>query len=196
MIATLFQLTFAVAAPFWALMILLPTWSWTRRIIGSPLIVVPPLVIYLLIMIPIFPDFWRAVSAPDLAVLQTLLGTPAGAATVWAHLIAFDLFIGRWMYLDARTRGVSAFLVSPILLLTIFLSPVGLLCYLLLRSVAGRGRGPGRPGTTLPPPSTRSRIESHALNLLGQGGTRRQTIRRIWSRQTSQAGCRTSMSSK
>jgi len=45
MSGTLFAVTFPLAAPFWALMILLPTWSWTRRIIGSPLIVVPPLLV-------------------------------------------------------------------------------------------------------------------------------------------------------
>ena len=36
MTGTLFTLTFAVAAPFWALMILLPRWTWTARIIKSP----------------------------------------------------------------------------------------------------------------------------------------------------------------
>jgi ABA4-like protein len=35
MTGALFTLTFAVAAPFWALTILLPRWSWTARIIGS-----------------------------------------------------------------------------------------------------------------------------------------------------------------
>ncbi len=30
----LFELTFALAAPFWALMILLPRWSWTHRIVA------------------------------------------------------------------------------------------------------------------------------------------------------------------
>ncbi|MFI5895873.1 abscisic acid-deficient protein Aba4 family protein [Actinoplanes sp. NPDC051513] len=36
MTGTLFGLTFLVAAPFWALMILLRRWRWTERIIGSP----------------------------------------------------------------------------------------------------------------------------------------------------------------
>ncbi|MEV0809816.1 abscisic acid-deficient protein Aba4 family protein [Micromonospora sp. NPDC050200] len=35
MTGTLFTLTFAVAAPFWALMILLPHWSRTARIVHS-----------------------------------------------------------------------------------------------------------------------------------------------------------------
>ena len=64
MTQTLFTLTFLLAAPFWALMILLPGWRRTQSIIASPLIAVPPLLIYLMVMIPIFPQFWAAVSAP------------------------------------------------------------------------------------------------------------------------------------
>ncbi len=144
MTEALFGLTFTVAAPFWALMILLPKWRWTQRVTASPLIVVPPLVIYLMVMIPILPAFWAAVSTPDLAVLQQVLSTPNGAATVWAQLIAFDLFIGRWMYRDSRSRGISPWLVSPILFLTIFLSPVGLLAYFVVRAVAVVRQGDSR----------------------------------------------------
>lgn len=148
MTQTLFALTFNVAAPFWALMILLPTWRWTQRITASPLIVLPPLFIYLMVMIPIFPEFWAAVSAPDLAVLQQVLSTPNGAAAIWAQLIAFDLFIGRWMYRDSRARGISAWLVSPILFLTIFLSPVGLLLYFVVRAIAPAAHGDPRSAWT------------------------------------------------
>jgi hypothetical protein len=49
-------------------------------------------------------------------------------------MIAFDLFVGRWSWLDSRTRGVPALIMSPVLLLTILLGPLGLLAYLLVRS--------------------------------------------------------------
>ena len=42
MTGALFGLTFTVAAPFWAVMILLPNWRSTQRIAASPLIAVPP----------------------------------------------------------------------------------------------------------------------------------------------------------
>lgn len=144
----LFTLTFLVATPFWALMILLPHWHWTQRITASPLIVIPPLLIYLLVMIPIFPQFWAAVSAPDLDVLREVLSTAHGAAAVWAQLIAFDLFIGRWIYRDSRSRGISPWLISPLLLLTIFLSPIGLLGYFVIRAVASVRDG--RPRSAWP----------------------------------------------
>jgi hypothetical protein len=133
MTGILFALTFAVAAPFWALMILAPRWSWTGRIIASPLIVLPVVVIYAALVIPAFADVLPVVASPTLGGVRELLGTADGAAAAWAHMIAFDLFVGRWAWLDARDRGVPALVMAPVLLLTILLGPLGLLAYLLLR---------------------------------------------------------------
>jgi ABA DEFICIENT 4-like len=134
----LFELAFPLAAPFWALMIFAPGWRWTARIIGSPFIVLPVLAVYLAAVIPILDDFAPLMLRPDLDGLAALLGTPAGTTVVWCHLIAFDLFIGRWMYLDSRERRVHPLLVGPVLVLTILLSPFGLLAYFVLRAVAAR----------------------------------------------------------
>jgi hypothetical protein len=130
----LFSLTFAVAAPFWALMILAPRWSWTTRIISSVWIVAPALVIYALVVLPALGDVLPAVASPTLDGVRTLLGTADGAAAGWAHMIAFDLFVGRWAWLDSRERGVPALVMAPILLLTIMLGPLGLLVYLGTRT--------------------------------------------------------------
>ena len=130
----LFSLAFPLAAPFWAMMILAPGWSWTRRIIGSPLIVVPPALVYALVVLPELGTVLPAVAGPTADGVAALLGTPLGAAAGWAHFIAFDLFVGRWIYLDARDRGLSPWLTAPVLVLTILLAPLGLLAHLLLRA--------------------------------------------------------------
>ena len=134
MTGALFSLTFALAAPFWALMILLPHWGWTRRIIASPLIVVPVLAIYAIFVLPALGEVLPAVASPTLDGIRSFLGTADGAAAAWAHLIAFDLFVGRWSWLDSRTRGIPALIMAPVLLLTILLGPLGLLVYLLVRT--------------------------------------------------------------
>jgi hypothetical protein len=136
---TLFALTFPLAVPFWALMILAPGWSPTRRIIASPWIVAPPLLVYALAVVPQFGAVLPAVSQPTLAGITALLGTSVGAVAAWSHFIAFDLFVGRWCYLDARERGVHPLVTAPVLLLTILLAPLGLLAYLLLRAVLPAG---------------------------------------------------------
>jgi hypothetical protein len=48
-------------------------------------------------------------------------------------MIAFDLFVGRWCWLDSRERAVPALLMAPILVLTIMFGPLGLLVYLAVR---------------------------------------------------------------
>jgi hypothetical protein len=134
----LFALAFPLAAPFWALMILAPGWSVTRRVVAAPLIVVPPLVVYALAVLPALSDMLPAVASPTLAGVAGLLGTPLGAAAGWAHFIGFDLFVGRWMYLDGRERSVHALVMAPLLVLTILLAPLGLLAYLAVRTAFSR----------------------------------------------------------
>jgi hypothetical protein len=140
-----FNLAFPAAVPFWALMILLPGWRWTRRIIGSPLIVLAPLAAYLIAVAPILPEFAAEMVNPDLDGVRDLLATADGTAAVWAHLVAFDLFVGRWMYLDSRERGVNPLAMAPVLVMTILLAPFGLLAYLALRNL-WRPTPAGRPG--------------------------------------------------
>ncbi|MEH0982524.1 ABA4-like family protein [Micromonospora sp. CPCC 205556] len=134
MTAALFSLTFTLAAPFWALMIVLPRWSWTARIVSSPLIVLPVLAIYALLVVPAFDEVLPVVTAPTLVGVRDLLGTADGAAAAWAHMLAFDLFAGRWAWLDSRERGVPALVMAPVLVLTILLGPLGLAAYLGVRT--------------------------------------------------------------
>jgi hypothetical protein len=142
MTGALFQLTFYLAAPFWALMILAPRWSWTPRALASPWVTLLPLAVYLWFAVPYFGELWPVVSQPDLDALRAYLAQPHGAALIWAQLIAFDLFLGRWMYFEARSRGLPTVLVSVILLLTIFLSPIGLIAFLALRDARRATRRP------------------------------------------------------
>ncbi|KUL49048.1 hypothetical protein ADL22_08750 [Streptomyces sp. NRRL F-4489] len=145
---TLFSLAFALAAPFWALLILAPGRRWTDRIAASPLPMVPVIGVYLALAIPVFPQLWAAVSRPDLAGFQRLLALGGGAGAIWAQLIAWDLFLGQWMYREARTLGIHPLVMAPLLVLTILLSPIGVLLFLLLRAaVRLRAR---RNGTATP----------------------------------------------
>src|SRR5690349_16470365 len=101
-----FEIVFPVAAPFWLLMILAPGWSVTKRVAGSPLMVVPSLIVYFIAVAPVLADLAPEMVNPTLPGVLALLGTEAGTIAVWAHLIAFDLFVGRWIYLDSRERGL------------------------------------------------------------------------------------------
>ena len=134
----LFAVAFPLAAPFWALMILAPGWHVTRRLIASPLIVVPPAAVYALAVLPELTTVLPAVAGPTAGGVAALLATPVGTAAAWAHFVAFDLFVGRWCYLDARDREVHPLVMAPVLVLTILLAPLGLLAYLAVRAARVR----------------------------------------------------------
>ncbi|HEY1016504.1 MAG TPA: ABA4-like family protein [Herpetosiphonaceae bacterium] len=137
----LFSLSGLLVMPFWGLMMLLPAWRWTRKIIESPLIAVAPALLYAALVIPELATVLPAVMNPNLGGIAALLATPAGATIGWVHFLAFDLFVGRWIYLDSRERGIHALLISPILFLTLMLGPCGFLTYLAVRALAQRVSG-------------------------------------------------------
>jgi hypothetical protein len=130
---TLFQLAFLVVVPFWALMILTPGWRWAQRVAGSPYIVLPALVVWAVAIAPVFTDFATEMLNPDLAGVRALFADDDVVAAVWAQVLAWDLFIGRWIYLDSRERRIHPLVTGPLLVLTILLSPIGMPLHLALR---------------------------------------------------------------
>lgn len=146
----LFDLSFLVVAPFWLLMIFAPRWRWTRRIVASPWIAAPAAVLYVVLVVPGILEIVPLLLRPELGALSGLLATPTGATIAWVHFLAFDLFVGRWVYLDGDDRKASPWLMAPILFLTLMVGPLGLLAYLLLRRSLGPRLGPRPVGTRRP----------------------------------------------
>jgi hypothetical protein len=56
-----------------------------------------------------------------------------------AHVLIWDLFAGRAIWLDAVARKVPSSVAAPSLLLTNFIGPPGLLLYATLCTLTGRG---------------------------------------------------------
>lgn len=135
---TIFQLSNLLVMPFWLLIVFLPYWGWTKRILASPWVVGPAALLYALLVIPALASLLPQLANPQLGDIAATLGTPEGATIAWVHFLAFDLFVGRWAYLDSRQRGITAWLVSPILLLILMVGPLGLLLYLNVRLFFGR----------------------------------------------------------
>ena len=78
----------------------------------------------------------------SLAGVMILLSTPAVMLPAWIHYLAFDLWVGTWEIEDAPKSGVPHWLVIPCLFGTFMLGPVGLLAYLIIRTIAKRVRKP------------------------------------------------------
>jgi hypothetical protein len=132
----LFAISNLLVMPFWLLMIALPHWRWTRRLLVSPLVAMPPVIVYAAVVLPRAGEILVAVANPTLPDVARLLGTPAGATAAWAHFLAFDLFVGRWAYLDSRERDLSAWIMAPVLFLILLLGPLGFAAYLGIRALS------------------------------------------------------------
>lgn len=140
----LFSLGGTLVLPFWVLMIVLPRWRWTERIIASPLVALGPALIYLALVLPQVGSIMGEFGT--LAQVAALLGSPLGATAGWMHFLAFDLLVGRWAYLDSRQREIHPLLMAPTLFLILMFGPIGFLLYLALRAAyqfaAGRRVAP------------------------------------------------------
>ncbi len=169
--STLFDLAFLLAAPFWLLMVFAPGWTWTRRVVSSPLIVLPTLVVWAIAAAPVFGDLVRVVLRPDLAGLRDLLASDAAITALWAQVIAWDLFVGRWVYLDSRERGISGWITGPLLVVTVLLSPVAVPVYFALRRFFAAGPGVPATGAVARPHSRGGATVAQGTGVAGEVGS-------------------------
>lgn len=130
---TLFNISGLFVLPFWILMIVAPHWRVTIRILRSPFVIIAPVIAYVILVLPQIGTLLPMVMRPKLSEIAALLGTPEGANLAWMHFLAFDLFVGRWAYLDSRERNISAWLMAPILFFILMLGPLGFLLYIVVR---------------------------------------------------------------
>ncbi len=71
--------------------------------------------------------------------VRALFADDSALAAGWLHYLAFDLFVGAWISRDGLRRGVPALLLLACLPLTFLFGPAGLLLYVVLRLLFGKG---------------------------------------------------------
>jgi apolipoprotein N-acyltransferase len=140
----LFEWSSFAVMPFWALMVLLPRARVTHAVMRTPLAPALFALLYAALALPRMGALLPLLARPDLPAIAALLGSPEGATIGWVHFLAFDLFVGRWAYLDAQERGLSPWMMAPVLLLMLMFGPLGLLAYLALRAVSSRAKAPAK----------------------------------------------------
>jgi hypothetical protein len=128
-LSVLFDVSNVFVLPFWALMILLPNWGWTRKVMGSvlPFVALSALYIYLFIN-SLDPESAQAFANPQLSDLARLFANERVMATGWVHFLVMDLFVGRWIYWEGQRTGVWT---VHSLVFCLFAGPIGLLSHIL-----------------------------------------------------------------
>ena len=151
-IAQLFNIANLFVLPFWALMILLPNWGVTRKVMESylPFVALAGLYIYLFISC-ITPESAAALSNPQLADIARFFADEKAAATGWIHFLVMDLFVGRWIYWEGQRTGVWT---VHSLALCLFAGPMGLLSHIVTSWISQKVSSPAESESTTPSTST------------------------------------------
>lgn len=140
-----FTLANVFVLPFWALMIILPKWDWTRRLLTSYLPFVGLALVYIgLFAVSLTPESAKVLANPTLTDVAQLFSQEKIAAAAWVHFLVMDLFVGRWIYWEGQRTGIWT---SHSLILCVLVGPVGLLSHIMTAAIAERF-------TLLPDPAT------------------------------------------
>ncbi|MBD2613532.1 MAG: DUF4281 domain-containing protein [Nostoc sp. GBBB01] len=128
-ISQIFNIANLFVLPFWTLMILLPNWKVTQRIMASylPFVLLAGVYLYLFVN-SITPENAQDFSNLELANVARLFADEKVAATGWVHYLVMDLFVGRWIYLEGQKIGIWTI---HSLALCFFAGPLGLLSHIL-----------------------------------------------------------------
>lgn len=128
-ITQLFNVANLFVIPFWTLMIFLPNWKFTRRVMESylPFVVLASAYLYLFVS-SITPENAQALANPQLADIARFFAEEKAAATGWIHFLVLDLFVGSWIYWEGQKTGIWT---THSLILCLFAGPLGLLSHIL-----------------------------------------------------------------
>ena len=133
----LFKVANYAVLPFWLLLIVAPRWRWTQLLVHGPVVVLllTPIYVYMLFGYGASPE---NVDMTTLYGVMSAFAAPHVVVAGWIHYLIFDLFIGAWESRDALRLGIPHLLVIPCLLTTLFVGPVGLLLYVIVRFIGRR----------------------------------------------------------
>jgi hypothetical protein len=132
----LFKLANNAALIGWILLIFLPRWRWSARLIAPVLVPALLAALYSWLVVTQFGHSPGGFSS--LTSVALLFQNRAMLLAGWVHYLAFDLFVGSWEVRDSQAAGIRHYLVVPCLILTFLFGPAGWFLYFLIRSTANR----------------------------------------------------------
>ncbi|HMK17409.1 MAG TPA: ABA4-like family protein [Chitinophagaceae bacterium] len=131
---SVFQTCSTIAMVGWiVLLVISPFWSsFDKFLIG--IIITLFAIVYAWLIFQVFTpgDFEKFGS---LNGIMDLFTNKTAVTAGWVHYLAFDLLTGIWIKKNAQKYNIHHLILIPCLLLTFMLGPIGLLLYLLVRSI-------------------------------------------------------------
>ena len=117
--------------PFWIAMLLNPKKEKTKKLLKEPLFFIGPIIIWFLIMFLNPQGLADLFNNPDgssgiLDAIGSALGTPAGVAGTWAHMVVGDIFVTRWMWKRSIYSNQKLWTTRLSIFFGVILMPLGL----------------------------------------------------------------------
>lgn len=131
--STLFELGNSLAFFSWILLVIFSNKQWASKAVFSISIMILALVYAYLIGMSM--GNMDMESFNSLAGVKAMFTSDMAVAAGWLHYLAFDLMVGLYIIYNSQKHGINRFLIIPALLLTFMFGPVGLVVYLLIRTV-------------------------------------------------------------
>ena len=122
--------------PFWFAMLINPNKEKTKTLMNKPWFFLGPLAIWYILMI-INPqgliDFATSTSNPNgfLEGLAAGLATKAGVSATWAHMVAGDIFVTRWIWKDSIEKNTNTWISRISIFFGVMLMPLGVFLYVI-----------------------------------------------------------------
>ncbi|MCQ2004666.1 ABA4-like family protein [Rhizobium sp. NRK18] len=131
-----FDMVFSAASTLamcgWLALVLLPRWPALIAFLRYAVIGILALAYATLILVYFFRI--QGGGFGSIAEVRTLFSSDAILLAGWIHYLAFDLFIGTWIALEADKHGTNRILQAPILIATFLFGPLGLLIFYVTRA--------------------------------------------------------------
>ena len=123
--------------PFWFAMLFYPDHDKTHSALSGPWFFLGPIIIWWVLMASnpqALIDFGMDSMDPSsmLAGLADLLATRGGAAAAWAHFVAGDIVVTRWMWKRCLERETERWVSAVSVFFGVMLMPVGVAVHLAL----------------------------------------------------------------
>tara|TARA_B100001287_G_scaffold266793_1_gene261137 strand:+ start:348 stop:782 length:435 start_codon:yes stop_codon:yes gene_type:complete len=117
--------------PFWMAMLLNPKKEKTKKLLASPWFFTGPIILWFIIMcynpqglIDLFSGSSNSVRFIE--GLAAGLATKAGITATWAHMVAGDIFVTRWIWKKCLETNSSKWITRLSIFFGVMLMPVGL----------------------------------------------------------------------
>ena len=120
--------------PFWIAMLINPEKEKTKKLLQGPWFFLGPIIIWLGLMIynpQGLIDFASSSSNPNgfIEGLASGLATKAGISATWAHMVAGDIFVTRWMWNRSIQLNANVWVTRLSVFFGVMLMPIGLIIH-------------------------------------------------------------------